>query len=767
MNNKELYKMKKIRNYIMLLALALVAVCCSEEDIVTPNNSAKSGDEVQFNLSLNSASRTVYGEEGTSAFPIYWVDGDKVLIFSPHASEDGISAEYKVTAKNTTQNYADELAKTGATGVRWGEGYTYTDTDGKEHTGVHDFYSIYPSGNSTFDSENMLVSGVEVKTSQEISYVNGTFVHDMSNCLMYASTPKVDMEDGSVSLNYNPISTVLWFEVKADEQSTTQEGLKKNFTITGIALEEVNKKPIAGTCKLNANDGTFNSWVGRYPSIAVNLWDKSGTQDVAYTVNAGKTLKFPIFLAPDANIDIRNLKITINTNNGTFVKTLDYDDVDNTTETNTTVAGKIHKIKLPNLAPTAEGWDISTWMKYIPRNVYLSEVSIPGTWNSLNVDCQSNTTIASQYALGVRAFHLDTRWKSDNNPFVGSSFSVINTPTITTLSVATGGSGNTNKYDGANVMKKDASSFKTYLEQITGCVAKDEYMVVFCTFAQNSYNGDLCPSTWYKAISDACADNDKVYDASGLTANTLVGDVLGSVIVVVNLDATVGSSTTTLPESSKCLFTYVPMNLPSDHYSETKATAAGHVDALYYSTKASAGISMYTSHAQISTTGTSAVDCGDRGYSHPLANRDALVNSIWDWSKSNYGTPNYAHDKWIYLGLGGYIMTSSSSSGSGYDTVENRYAPMVYDRIEAMGQNNVPYYPVGIILMNNKKGSNYTNSSGTNLGYGFSDVCKEILLLNNKYSLQYDPTKPADYDPNKKNEGDYDGTGGEGGEIEL
>ena len=117
---------------------------------------------------------------------------------------------------------------------------------------------------------------------------------------------------------------------------------------------------------------------------------------------------------------------------------------------------------------------------------------------------------------------------------------------------------------------------------------------------------------------------------------------------------------------------------------------------------------MYTSHAQISTTGTSSVNCGDRGYSHPLTSRDNLVTSFWDWSKTNYANKIYEHDKWIYLGLGGYIMTSSSDSGSGYDTVENRYAPMIYNRIDEMGSNNIPFYPIGIILMNNKKGSNYT-----------------------------------------------------------
>lgn len=64
-----------------------------------------------------------------------------------------------------------------------------------------------------------------------------------------------------------------------------------------------------------------------------------------------------------------------------------------------------------------------------------------------------------------------------------------------------------------------------------------------------------------------------------------------------------------------------------------------------------------------------------------------------------------------------------------------------------MGSNNIPFYPIGIILMNNKKGSNYTDGQ-KDLGYDFKEVCKKILLLNNEYRLQYDPNKPSNYNPN-------------------
>ena len=729
--------MKKIYNYILLSALAFASASCINEELNLDQPTAETGDEVKFGLSLGDPkTRTVYGDETDhNTFPIYWIDGDKVQVFSPQCLEGKRSAEYKVILPSGVINpyYAEDLAKTGEYGVQWGNNETA------------DFYSLYPSGNYTLSSDGTKAENISIGYTQNIN-VNGTTVKsDMEDCLMYAKT--TDVPKGQiVNLHYDPISTVIMLTLKvaANVQGTDAD----SFTIQAISL--LADSEIAGTFSLNISNGTFGEFADGKASKTITTQIVNTATGGYHTLGNGESVTVPLFLAPAKYSSVQNWKVQVVANGNTYTKTL---GINKTLE-----PGKIHKITLPELKPATTEWDVSKWMTYIPRNVYLSEVSIPGTWNSLNVDCQSETSIAEQYKLGVRAFHLDTRWKSDNAPGIGSSF-IASSPNITTLSVATGGSGNTYKYDGGNLMKPSFKSFAEYLGDITKEVQEDEYMVVFCTFAQNSYNGDRCPSTWFKAVSNACNANEKVYDASSIAANTLVGDVLGKVIVIVNLDSSVSS--TTLPANSKCLFTYIPMQLPEDYYAE----ATSHTDALYYSTKTASGISMYTSHAQISTTGTSSVNCGDRGYSHPLTNRDALVTSFWDWSKNNYGTTNYSHDKWIYLGLGGYIMTSSNSSGSGYDTIENRYAPMIYNRIDEMGSNNIPFYPVGIILMNNKHGVNYTSSEGTDLKYDFGDVCKKVLMLNNKYRLQYDSSKPSDYSPNKLSLAQYSATATTGGSI--
>ena len=725
--------MKKIYNYIMLFIMAFAVASCADDELVANKVLGQTGDEVQFGLSLQS-SRTVYGD-GTKdnngqvvSYPIYWVDGDKVLVFSPQCLNGRNGAEYKVILPTNGDKayYAENLEKTGAYGVQWGEADKAI------------FYSIYPSGAYGMNEDYTLATGLLVNYSQNIIVDGENIKSDMEDCLLYARADGGEANDyegvtkgETVNLQYNPITTV--FRLKLNVPSTSLV----DFTIQSISIIAPDGTDIAGKFSINVEDASFAAWgdsKARTVSAAISDKNTGGF----YTLTKGNSLEIPMFLAPVPNLNTDGWKIEVKANNNTYTKTLGSQDV---------AAGKIHHITLPNLTLEAEEeteWEVSNWMKNIPRNVYLSEISIPGTWNSLNADCQSDQSISSQYAKGVRAFHIDTRWKRTGYSWIiGNNYEY-------SLGTADGG-GSTNTSGGRFMTDSDNPTFETSLNAIVSQVQSDEYMVLFCTFAHDSNNHVENGNYWYDEISRICGENESVYDASTLTKNTVVGDVLGHVIVVVNLASSVSS--TTLPENSKCLFTYVPMLLPENHYAETTS----HIDGLHYSTGVESGISMYTSHAQISTTNTSAVNCGDRGYSHPLTDRDNLVKSFWDWSKSNYGTTNYNHDKWIYLGLGGYIMTSSNSSGSGYDTVENRYAPMVYDRIDEMGKNNVPFYPVGIILMNNKKGSNYTDSNGTNLNYGFSDVCKQILLLNNKYRLQYDPTKPEDYKPN-------DSLGGEGGD---
>lgn len=153
-----------------------------------------------------------------------------------------------------------------------------------------------------------------------------------------------------------------------------------------------------------------------------------------------------------------------------------------------------------------------------------------------------------------------------------------------------------------------------------------------------------------------------------------------------------------------------------------------HSPLTWYNTTSS-GITMYGTHAQITTDGDS-YDGGDRGWVPSFADRKQMATNILNWSKSNYSDiENYAHNAWIYLGLGGYI----PGTGWGSDDA----APVAKELNQWIGNivtnmnTEADYYPVGIVFMN------YATD--------YSSVVNDILMLNNKYRKAYDPNRsPVD-----------------------
>lgn len=743
--------MKKIHNYMMLFMLAFVAVCCSEEEPLT--NPVKKGGEVQFGLSLERLSRTVYGDEANNAFPIYWVNGDKVQIFSPQCLDGRRNAEYQVAVTSETQNFADNLTKTGAYGIQWG------------NVDKAIFYSLYPSGSYSLSEDGTKAQNITINYSQSIIVDGESVKSDMEDCLMYAKNDGGQDNDfqgvpngETVNLQYNPISTVFW--IKLNVPSTSAD----DFIIQSVSLEAPAGTNIAGTFSLNIEDGTFGEW-GESKSnvVSAQIYDKA--TGGFYTLTKGNSVEIPLFLAPVTGLNTDGWKIKVVANQMEKVKTLTSQDI---------VAGKIHKVTLPNLSTSAAAteWDVATWMKYIPRNVYLSEVSIPGSWNSINPDFQTigtndATTIDNQYKQGVRAFHLDTRWKA--------SYSWSFFQKVVGLGVADGGNvGNS----GSNIITSgdkymsdsDNPLVEDILEQLVGYIKNtpEEYMVLVCSFAQGSINHESSNGFWYDEISAICnkADYaDYIVDASTLTPNTLVGDVLGKILVIVNMQDEITNSTT-LPSSSKCMFTYMPSELTSTRFSgsDNVTLLSNNTDNLWYSgtTATSTGVTMYNNQAQITSSTGSGIN-HDRGYAPSMTERTNVLNTIVNWSKSNYGTTNYNHDKWMYLGLGGYQVSSGGNAqavNNSYSTIASTYNTWINGKVTEMGTTPegqtsvIPYYPVGIVLMN------YVNNYA-------STAVENILLLNNKYRLQYDSSKPSDYDPNYKDPDDFDNTGGDGGDIGL
>ena len=131
---------------------AVLASSC--KDMLNPEEIEKAnpGDEVVFGAALPGNTKTVYGEETKTGFPIYWVNGDKVRVASPQCLSERNYAEYQIAVDGDKQNYATSMTKTGEAGVQWGA------------DSPADFYSIYPSSASTA----LKVSGEGVTTTLHV-----------------------------------------------------------------------------------------------------------------------------------------------------------------------------------------------------------------------------------------------------------------------------------------------------------------------------------------------------------------------------------------------------------------------------------------------------------------------------------------------------------------------------------------------------------------------------------------------------------------------
>lgn len=717
----------RTHNYILGLSL-LALVACNQENM-PERPTPTPGAEVKFGVSLNKTdvTRTIYGEEHTvkneKFFPIYWVDGDKVLVTSPQCLNGRNTAQYKVSVKDDTpQNYASSLDKTGEVGVQWGQNPTA------------DFYSVYPANNASVqEGTKFRLTMPNVQTLELGGDKDVKAYADMNACFMGAVSREVG-NGKDVNLTYTPLSTAIRFTLHGPSDGQGQIGSK--VVISQVVLKADRDQSIAGdfTVDMNTPKPTVTVTPGGKTYNEITLYTYYPSTGGFLTLGRKDSVELNAFVIPHENLAVNDKwKLEVTTADGivytTFLKGRIGDGK--------LKPGWIHRFKgkLPSL-PAKDEWDPSKWMESVPRNVYLSEISIPGSWNSLNMDFQyaadgSSTldvnsvkaqedAIEAQYKAGVRAFHIDTRWKGK------SKYS----SDITDLSIANGGKGRTYKIylsGGKKVMKDENISFETVLNCITKHVKSKEYMMVFCTFAQNSY--EKTEGEWMKAISDVCAKNNKIIDASKISANTVVGDVLGKVIVIVNCEKD-PSTIKNLPHgSSKCLFTYTPITLNEGNFHSLRWCTGKIVNS------ATPTLEMYSSQAQTMATldAKSGFTDDDRGYCPTLAERIEKSQNILGFSNDNFGMTDYKHAHWMYHGLGGYSIDGGTHLNNQEEVAQalNRW---IDGKIKLMAAkptgDQTRYYPVGLVLMNYVTGDTYGKS-----------VVKGILSLNNKFRKAYDPNK--------------------------
>lgn len=712
----------KFINILPIAALTLLISSCSDNKEVEPAPAA--GKDVVFSASAPQSRTEYQSPNADGSYPIWWLPNDQMLVMSPQCAIKYGQYQVGTTVPATGAASAGTLQKIGATGVQWGEDATA------------DFYSVYPyskveQNGIKPDSKTVTMRMPHIQNDYIHNNGNGTYTAkaDMDASFLYAQANGVKNGE-NVNLGYKSLSTAIRFTLVGPNATNAQ-----STQIQYIRITSANDTRIAGQM-----DVTFGDNATVIPSVKYNQDDSynyvyiyssyEGAEGGGYlTLEKGQKIELNAFVIPEQDCNIENWTIEVQTLTKKYTKALGKGNL---------ARGMIHNLgELPALdADNESEWNVENWMVNIPRNTYISEISLPGSWNSMNSDFQSNTDLTAQYNIGIRAFHLDCRYNGTRS-------------SVGDLAIANGGSTydtHTGAATNGKVMRS-APTFESCLTTITSNIKDDEYMVVLCTFAQGS--ATKSGETWEQSVSNACAQNQDVILGSNLSDKSVVNDVLGKVIVIVYSEGAIPNI-----EGSKCLFVNAPLTLTSEMF-----TTSGqyNTDDLHWGNQTASGLKLAVSQAQIESNNNSPITRGDRGYGPTHAQRLAQLNAILDWSKSNYGSSSRQNATLPYLGIGGYSayydsgtlgigagVKPSAPSGSDYSDayqyIAGTYNTWIYNRIQDMIDQKTNFYPIGIVLMNMVNGNtNYNGTSGIN---GQSTV-KQILLLNNRYQKAYDKDKPA------------------------
>lgn len=747
--------MKSYKFIVFSFVLLMLCACVEEVGL---NVNPQSGADVQFGLSLGKLAdtRTIYGDETGNGFPIYWVDGDKVLIASPQCVDGRNSAEYMVSCSTATQNWADALTRTGDAGIQWGE------------TSPADFYSIYPSAGSTLQVNNdgksvsaqLQVAATQYAKSEEKNNVIYAQPNEMGNVIMYAYSPGVENDGNPVQLKYKPFSTVIEFEI-----------LAPTLPASGTEVGDITIQSLTLTAPVNiAGQFTFN-----FPQSAdgtPTVTNISGSKEItvhfleddvyATKLTYGKSLKAKMCLVPISDVaSMVDWKITVATSAGNFTKTIGSNSNINTA----LQPGKVHKISLPRLEYTDKEWeyDNNDWITSLPdyRNIYITEISLPGAWyaGSKNEEGYqaSGHTIQSLWNAGVRAFAIETKTRCGT-----SAVSWPDAPDAVIVSGTGNNSadsdfiihgrkaGGTNSLNGTTEGPRGrvyygGTLLRNIMRDVASAVTQDEFAVLVLSYGDGGESGNryVDYGAWLELLCNEYnnvpeTQREKIYTGT-IDENTTVNAVLGKVILKINVDANIafsGSvSGTTFSYNNElplpALFSYNPFIQQIGQFNTP------HYSQLYWKTW-SDNYRIYTSEYDPISRFTWCFSSANRTQVNPqegatangtiptYAQRQETLQSMMSKSKEIYKASS--HNVWFYFNCGGTQATAASGgspSPTEFAKVMNKWLKELVENKNTKEEAS----PLGIVMFNQCTGNNTT--------YYGADIIKAIIEMNSMFYLKH------------------------------
>ena len=744
--------MRTNRLIIFASALVLTSACVEmPETGIVP----QVGKEVQFGLSLGDGvkTRTVYGDETETGFPVYWVNGDRVLIASPQCLEGRNSACYEVACSTSVQTSTNTLAKVDDVGVQWG--------DVNDDEGVY-FYSIYPAqGSKLTVVDGDVDASLKVASTQyaKISTsADGATIYaqpaDMGNVIMYASARGNYGE--TISLKYKPFSTVIEFTTQTPGFGAGNQPL----TIQSLTLTAPTNGPvIAGEFKFDFDGPSIEPVTETgAKSITVHFVENN---EYTLKVDKQQLIKIKMCVMPTDKIEsLEGWKVVLATSAGNFTKTLSSKDLG---ENKTVLApGKVHKIVLPELKFANTEWVYSntSWITSIPdyKKVYLTELSLPGAWYALHDNNDKyqfssnggNTdNISTLWKNGVRAFAIETKTTTTD------SWPADKTPRGVILSGTGSNSANTSSgrkdggYNSLNTTTKGDNGRVYYggvpLAEVVSAVAKavssDEFGVLILSYADGGESGNrfVDYGSWLnlvakeiQGITEANVIN-KIY-TGGIDRNTTVEKVQGKLIIKINVDERIaewGSFSLNTKDfeyqdNLPALFSYSPFvhqikDYTNLHYSLLSWKVWGDTDRLC-SQEFTDNSKLYWCFSSANRT---QVNNGTSSQIPTYNQREEVLLKMIQKSREVYDKSN--HNVWFYFNCGGTEADGLSGNGNALNFA-SKMNPWLLDRINEKTDAS----PLGIVMFNQCANSTYHGP----------EIIKAIVEMNSKFYL--------------KHEGDYD-----------
>lgn len=447
------YVMKKICIFGMMSAMLLSVSCSEKDEFLGLVPAATQGDEVQFTFGDSKRSRTMYQDDWDAKTnqELYWgnyldiLGKDQVKIFCYQAARQ--IASYEVTAQTDNSNVAQSIEKLGSYGIQWGK-------EGVDHN----FYAFYPAsaaGNAFLDNEGKVIRatvgvgqspvtykavfGGNTYTNNALQNVNDNKTQsvdnaatiygqpDMSAAIMVAKTtvsgtPNESNQSGygyPVPLHFNVLADVLDITVNGPVIPNTLGGNEAEvgrdyIQINSVTIQSIDgKTPISGDFDLDMSTGKASNVSGN-TSIQLQTAQVTSTATLRPTLYARVDtestpaadeldhLRLRAFLIPGQITNLNQLKVVISTDCGEYTQVLGDDAM---------VTGTIHPIKMGYFKKRGTDFDFTRWMSQLDPTIYVSELSLPGTWHSTASDFQGSSynNFETQYKAGVRAFELHAR----------------------------------------------------------------------------------------------------------------------------------------------------------------------------------------------------------------------------------------------------------------------------------------------------------------------------------------------------------------------